>query len=155
MRTLEVWVPVDTKPEHLVAALEAHPTRWLPGPADDRGPGHYGVEVSAGPVQRKVTVAVGDAHSDGRNLTRRLIWVADPEPSEDAADEPVRALPHFDGGLQVVADGERRASLRIEGAYEPPAGPIGASMSPEQVAMLAEAVARFMLDGVAANIVEE
>lgn len=154
MRRLEVWVPVEGKPEHLVEALQQHPSSWLPGPADDRGPGHYRVDVTAGPLERTVTVAIGEAQGDDRNLVRRLLWVADAEVAEMDGDS-FRALPRFEGVLELVADGDRRASLRVEGGYEPPEGPIGSSMSPEQVGVLAETIARFVLDGICDNVVED
>jgi hypothetical protein len=148
VRRVEVWIPLDGKPEETSGLLRRSPATWLPEPADERGPGHWKVTLHAGPITRAATCGVGEATGDERNVRRRIIWNADPESAETSD----RALPSFDGALILSSVGERRANLALEGTYEAPEGSIGASLGPSQIQSLAEAAAAKFLDDVATRI---
>jgi hypothetical protein len=148
MRRVEVWIPADGDPQDAADRLRRSPKNWLPERAEERGPGLWRVTLRAGPVSRTATCGVGHAVGAGADVSRRLVWSADPEPSERGE----RALPQFEGTIAVHAIDERRGTLRLEGSYEPPSGAIGASYGPAQLRVLAEAVAAHFLDDVAARL---
>lgn len=145
---LDTWVPLEGSPEKLADALRDPPPLWLPEPVDERGPGHWGFPVHAGPVTRMATCRVGDATGAGTTVRRHLHWQADPEPHEPG-EEAGRSLPSFVGTLELRHVGERRVDLRLDGAYEAPEGPIGAALNPSQVRLLAETSVRQFLADVA------
>lgn len=140
-------IPLSAEPGDLVEAFGRSPERWLPPPAEGRGPGHWAATLRAGPIARVGTCGVGDAVEDGdATHHRRLVWQADPEP--DTSD---RALPSLRGVL-VLRVACRGGDLSIEGGYDPPSGPIGASLSPQQVQAMAEAAASRLLNDVATRL---
>jgi hypothetical protein len=150
---LDFWVPIDDRPESVVEVLIRDPGHWLPGPAEPRGPGHWAVTITAGPVRRTATCGVGEASGDDRALTRRLVWKVDPEPSEDAAVGA--ALPTVAGTLEVRPAGDRRTDLRLVGTYQAPDGTVGSALGPSQMQALAEASASGFLNALAGRVSAE
>lgn len=145
-RRAHAWTPVSGAPEQLATILRDLPPSWLPDPAADRGPGHWGVALHAGPVVRTVTCAVGEPHGRGNEVNRRLRWQADPEePSGE------RVLPAFHGTLRLRVTGDR-AELHLTGSYVSPGGPVGAALNPAQIQALAQAGVRWFLEEVAARV---
>lgn len=152
MGRLALWVPVTDDPDVVATRLAGAPPTWLPGEAGDRGPGHWSVELTAGPIVRTATCMVGDPAVTGGVLRRRLTWTADPEPAGEPDGGPLeRALPSFDGDLEVrVVEG--RGELHLAGVWSVPEGTIGAVMGPAGSQQLAEAVGRGFLEAVAARV---
>lgn len=152
-----MWVPIENPPEEIVRTLRGSPMEWLPGEVEDRGPGHYGVELHSGPITRRATVGVGAPDGDERSLRCRLVWKVDHEPGQDELPEEdrTRALPSFEGQLRLEPQGERRADLRLEGAYQPPTGTVGRAMNPAQAQAMAEHLVRWFLSEVAAHLLDD
>lgn len=149
---LDFWVPIHDKPESVVDVLLRDPGWWLPGPAVPRGPGHWGVEIVAGPVRRMVTCGVGEASSNERALARRLVWQVDPEPAEGESNG--YALPSFAGTIEVRPVDDRRTDLHLHGTYAPPEGTIGSALGPAQIQALAEASTSGFLNALAERVAE-
>jgi hypothetical protein len=143
-------MPLSAEPDDLVEAFARSPARWLPPPADGRGPGHWSATLRAGPIARVGTCGVGETADDGDGTHhRRLVWQADPEPETSE-----RALPALRGVLALRIVG-RGGDLSIEGGYDPPTGPIGASLGPQQVQAMAEAAATGLIHDVATRLVDD
>ena len=156
-RAVGVWVPLEEAPEGFVQQLRMSPTRWLPDPADDRGPGHYGVQLTSGPITRMATVGVGQPEGDDRALRCRLVWKVDHEPGEDDVPEDARtrSLPSFEGELALLPRDERRADLRLEGTYEAPTGAVGRMMNPAQIQGMAETLLQAFLSDIAGKLTDD
>lgn len=143
MPRLSVWVPLKGDAELFVTRLQRNPVYWLPPPAEPRGPGHWAVEMRAGPVSRLTTCMVGEAAAEDETLTRRIRWRADPEPGE--GDTTQRALPSFEGMLLFKTATGGQPEIHLDGNYRAPRGAIGAALTPAQIQKLAEAAAdRFL-----------
>jgi hypothetical protein len=145
-RRLALWVPLQGGADELSAAFQAEPDTWLPAPATSRGPGHWGVELHAGPVNRMVTCLVGPAVSDATGVSRRLAWTADAEPGTNE-----RVLPSFDGHLALRQEPDH-TELVLEGTYTAPTGRMGAALDANQLQRLAEAMGASMLEECAARL---
>ncbi len=151
MGRIDLWVPLDDDPAELRARFRTDPGRWLPPPAQERGPDHWAVEIQAGPITRTATCGVGEVFGDEELLQRRIGWQADPEPGDDAA---TRALPPLDGTLSLRTLADTRCDLGLAGTYRAPSGSIGASFGPAQLQMLAESAAARFLHDTAAGLLE-
>lgn len=92
---------------------------------------------------------VGDVRAASGTLRRRVAWTADPEPG----DELTRALPSFDGDLEL-RDVEGRAEIHLDGVWSNLGGAIGVQLTPAQTQQLAEAAAAGFLHGVAGRILD-
>lgn len=144
-------MPLDAEGDDVSEVFGYAAGSWLPGPGDGRGPGHWAVTLRAGPIERTGTCGLGEPVGDGDVVRRRLVWQADPETSSDETQH--RALPSFEGVL-VLRVNDRHADLGIEGTYEPPTGPIGASLNPQQLQGMAEATTANFLRDVATALAE-
>ncbi|MBW3577020.1 MAG: hypothetical protein KY462_04640 [Actinobacteria bacterium] len=152
MPRIEAWEPFEAgaSTTKLVRTLSGDPHEWLPQPATDRGPGHWAVEVRAGPASRLATCMVGEPHGDEHSVRRHIRWRADPEPEDEHMQ---RALPSFDGYLTLRSRDGDWPELRLEGDYAAPTGSIGAALGPSQQHALAAAAARGFLHDVFAKLI--
>lgn len=145
MPRIGVWIPLKGNTEEFALRLRRAPGYWLPPPAESRGPGHWAVELHAGPVSRVVTCMIGEPAGEGDAVRRRVRWTADPEPGDH--DRTERALPSFEGALTFRTDDGGQPEIHLEGSYRPPRGSIGAALTPAQTQQLAEASAeRFLTE---------
>lgn len=150
MARLALWQPLAGDPGDLAERLAAEPPSWLPGDTEPRGPGHWAVDIAAGPIERTVTCMVGEPRGGSGTVRRRIAWTADPEPG----DELNRALPSFDGDLEL-RDVDGHAEIHLDGVWSTPEGTIAAQFTPAQLQQLAEAAAADFLHGVAGRILRE
>lgn len=100
------------------------PGAWLPK-GRHVGPDRWAIVVVGAGVARTVIVQLSDVWRAGNTLWRSLSW--DPVLDDSDPERISRYLPRLDGELGLHAiDG--RASLVLDARYQPPGGPLGATL---------------------------
>jgi hypothetical protein len=147
-RSLRHFLPLEVDPAAATATFTGEVERWLPG-ARHVGPGRYTIEVGTDALERPVTVTVGDPWHVGSTWWRTCSW----EPATDRADgSPVtRLLPSLDAELGLaVRDG--RATLLLDGRYDPPGGRLGDAVEAVALGRVARVTVERLLADIASKL---
>ncbi|MEX0835124.1 MAG: hypothetical protein WD010_03465 [Nitriliruptor sp.] len=146
-RSLRHFLPVEVAALVGASLFTGDPEEWLPD-ARRVGADRYAIEVGTGAISRQVTVTIGDPWHVGSTWWRSCSWEAtggDGEPGGSA-----RFLPRLDAELGLAVH-EGRATLLLDGRYDPPGGRIGEAVD----AVALNRVARTTVDRLLAQIVRQ
>jgi hypothetical protein len=150
-RSLRHFLPLEVDPVAATAIFTGDADRWLPR-ARHIGPSRYAIEVGTDNLERPVTVTVGDPWHVGSTWWRTCSW----EPIASSGDTtPVtRLLPTLDAELGLtVRDG--RATLLLDGRYDPPGGRLGEAVDAVALGRVARVTVERLLAEVARRIATE
>jgi hypothetical protein len=125
------------------AVVASDPASWLPRPCRVAGPDRWIVSLRLGPVRRPTIIELGPARIDQNETGRSVQWETSRESGDILPYEFL--LPAFRGSL--VGDA---TTLRIDGSYDPPAGPLG-RVADLVLSRFAGRTVRRLLDDVAAT----
>lgn len=150
-RSLRHFLPLEADPALATAAFTGDPERWLPG-ARHVGPERYTIEVGTEAIERPVTVTVGSPWRVGSTWWRSCSW--EPVAVSGEATPVARLLPSLDAELGLaVRDG--RATLLLDGRYDPPGGRLGEAADAVALGRIARVTVERLLAGVAAHLGSE
>jgi hypothetical protein len=150
-RSLRHFLPLEVDPVAATALFTGDAERWLPR-ARQVGPARYAIEVGTDTIERPVTVTVGEPWHVGSTWWRTCSW----EPIAASGDTtPVtRLLPTLDAELGLtVRDG--RATLLLDGRYDPPGGRLGDAVDAVALGRVARVTVERLLAEVARRIATE
>jgi hypothetical protein len=149
-RTVQSFLPVAGTPASLATAFEGDPDAWLTEPRREGAADRWVVTLHAGALRRTVRLRIGTPWLAGRTRWRSLSW--DPIGAEGAATSLDRLLPSFDGELGLHIGPGERATLVLDGRYQPPGGRLGTAVDAIALHRLAQVTAGSFLAGVAAHL---
>lgn len=142
-------VPVTASFDHVVEALGADPSTWLPAPATPEAGGHVAVMRASGLLAAAgvpALVEVGDLDLDPPGLAvRPVAW---------RALRTDRVFPRLVGELELSATSTVTCRLAMVGGYQPPVSVVGDAADRLLGHHVAEAVVRTFLESVATRLVD-
>lgn len=143
-RSLRHFLPLEGDAAAATAMFTADPERWLPN-ARHVGPDRFAIDVGPDSWERSVTVTIGDPWRVGGTWWRSCSW--EPVGSSGEANAVARLLPTLDAELGLSVR-EGRATLVLDGRYDPPGGRFGDAVD----AVALHRVARVTADRLLADI---
>lgn len=147
-RSLRHFLPLEVDPALATATFTGDAERWLPG-ARHVGPDRYTIEVGTDAIERPVTVTIGMPWHVGSTWWRSCSW--EPIALGGEAAPVARLLPSLDAELGLaVRDG--RATLLLDGRYDPPGGRLGEAVDAVALGRLARVTVERLLAGVATRL---
>ena len=148
--TIQTFLPMTGDPLALVAAFEGDPETWVRGSRRDGTADRWLVVLHAGALHRTVRLHVGDPWRAGSVRWRSLSWDPVGAGGDTAATD--RLLPSFDGELGLHLGGDRRATLVLDGRYQPPGGRFGSAVDTIALHRLARSTATSLVATTAATL---
>lgn len=150
---IQPFQPVVGDPLALVAVFEGDPEAWLAEPRRDGVADRWLVVLHAGALHRTVRLRIGDPWRSGPNRWRSLSWV--PVGADGEAASTDRLLPSFDGELGLHLGALGRATLVLDGSYEPPGGRFGTAVDSIALQRLARLTTTSLVAATATRISAE
>lgn len=146
--TLELHLAreLDVSYDMAAAALNAGPSRWLPGFEEEgeRVTARLALARAGRRVGRRVEVHLGKVQRFGYGVTLRIEW-------QDARRPAF--YPRLEGHLRLERGGEDRSCrFRFDARYTPPAGALGGSVDRAVLHRVADATVRDFFSGVAQRL---
>lgn len=147
MTTITAFLPVKGDPAALHRVFADDPGVWLPDSRQLGGDRWHTVVHGAG-TTRPVVARVNQVWRSGSTLWRTVSWL--PVVDQREPDRIARYLPTMDGELGLSAAGGQ-SSLVFDARYQPPGGPLGATLDTFALHRVAQGTAdRFLADIAAA-----
>jgi hypothetical protein len=144
-RSLRHFLPLEIDAVLARDVFTGDPERWLPG-ARRVGRDRYAIEVGTSSFGRPVTATIGEPWHVGSTWWRTCSW--EPDDSDGDVAPVSRLLPRLDAELGLaIRDG--RATLLLDGRYDPPGGRLGDAVD----AVALNRVARVTVERLLAAIV--
>ena len=148
MTAITAFLPIKGDPRALHRVFADDPGVWLPG-SRHRGDDRWLTVVRGAGISRIVLARVSQAWRASSTSWRTVSW----QPLVDER-EPERIawyMPTLVGELGLHAEAEGRTSLVLDARYQPPGGPLGASLNALALHRIARStVDRFLADIAAA-----
>lgn len=147
---IQTFLPLNGDPQALVAVFEGDPEGWLGEPRRDGATDRWLVALHAGAFHRTVRLRVGSPWRSGAIRWRSLSW--DPVGADGEAAATDRLLPSFDGELGLHLGEPGRATLVLDGRYQPPGGRIGTAVDAIALRRLARLTTTSLVSTTAAKL---
>ena len=150
MTAITAFLPVRGDPAVLHGVFADDPGVWLPD-ARHLGGDRWRTVVHGAGTTRSVVARVNRVWRSGSTVWRTVSWL--PAVDEREPERVARYLPTMDGelGLSTAAG---RPSLVFDARYQPPGGPLGATLDALALHRVAQATADRFLADVAAGLSE-
>lgn len=150
---VRAFQPVAGDPPTLVEVFEDDPATWLPQARRDGAVNRWLVVLHASALNRTVRLEVGAIWRAGSTRWRNLSWV--PVGAAGDATPADRLLPSFSGELGLHAEGTERATLALDGHYEPPGGRFGQAVDTIALRRLAQITVNSLVAAIAGELTQE